>query len=576
MDNLLEQLQYLSPGEVPFEARISDPVLKYYATQNKELPTNLLQNCRRRIQDLRAMISLLDEKRSSLLKDLSSYTTTPELEALKCKRETLCEEKSAHIYLLAPFRHLPAELIAHIIKSSFPRILMTSSDRNHFLKLRHICPLWRSIAFATPELWRGLKVDTIPSGNTQNFFDTLARWYNRGGQGAEVALSIDLEMGFPYGQSNIDSFLSFLNGRKWIYLAILDLSPTNLLGVVAHWQEAPCSTERLTLTCSSRSPPTLTSAKPLSAILPRMTALFLNKLRLNPFQHSSITSLHLGRDIQLSSPQTLASLLSPVCLPQLEEVILSLTGLRQESNAADSTHAILSTNPMVKTVIVRGMKANCSLRWLEFPQLQFLRIEGLDGIWGRTNIKDVEDVGRIVARLTATPQFHTLSLENSGIYAQNLASLISIGAQQVRRLHVADYDFFRWIETSGSNLALRNLQVLVCTDTWSPYSLDGIISRGIDQVVQWLRSRRLEYEGPKDHTIAFYECPWEEEEMYAVDRPYKDNKYDEAVAMARTAGATILTRPKELIYDMVNYPLHCCSYKLASSEDRYSIQEADH
>ncbi|TFK25439.1 hypothetical protein FA15DRAFT_567211, partial [Coprinopsis marcescibilis] len=67
-------------------------------------------------------------------------------------------EKAKFDTLLSPMRRLPNEIVSHLLRHCLGRIV-DRKGRIHFANLRSVCKQWRNVAFATPELWRGVGFD---------------------------------------------------------------------------------------------------------------------------------------------------------------------------------------------------------------------------------------------------------------------------------------------------------------------------------------------------------------------------------------------------------------------------------
>ncbi|TFK24797.1 hypothetical protein FA15DRAFT_669116 [Coprinopsis marcescibilis] len=483
----------------------------------------------------------------------------------------------------SPFSLLPTELIVKVLKSTFHHpFLLSRHDRRHFLLMRQVCMLWRNVAYDTPELWRGLMIDWddvsyLGAGlrPMQAVVDTLARWYNRAGAHS-LALSINLSFQTPKMTLDLNYFISFIKTRKWTYLNFIDLPPELLSDLITQWGVVTCPTRVLAINCeTSRGNPYRTTPEgrfelspPLSDTFPNLVTLFLDYVQIPPFQHPSLTSLHLGPSSYLSDPQSFAATISPASLPQLEELILG--GFRK--GFARDYLGILDmrtvVHPSVRRVVVKGVEAAYALQWLELPALDFLRIEAVSeaSVGGSVKlVKVVQDLAGILADLMSGPMScQTLSLDDFGMEsAENYSTFFSKLKPGIQRLHIEDYTIFGALDLSTSP-ALKHLETIVCTDTL--YS-GGTLPNHIDDLVKWLSLRRVQ-PGEVEKRITIYEYPWDKGISQRAKERMKP-KYEGAAMLARQEGADIVfVETAESIYDMVDYPLNSDRYHLPSAGDR--------
>ncbi|KAJ6547019.1 hypothetical protein B0H19DRAFT_954826 [Mycena capillaripes] len=109
----------------------------------------------------------------------------------------------AHLALLSPMRNLPPEVLQLIFNMTLP------TDRNAVMHaseapvlLGRVCSGWRSIAFATPQLWSSIHVVCPPTNYAESAFaptrlEAMEDWLARSGAcPLSISIWVSREAGF--------------------------------------------------------------------------------------------------------------------------------------------------------------------------------------------------------------------------------------------------------------------------------------------------------------------------------------------------------------------------------------------
>ncbi|TFK24044.1 hypothetical protein FA15DRAFT_669900 [Coprinopsis marcescibilis] len=410
---------------------IFDRNLIPYITTNEPIPSALIP-----AKD--AVVEYLSSTHSQIERKISDLQKT--VQDLMIRRELVEKERTTFASLSAPIRHVPSELIAKILTFSLYNScdLMDFDERIRFAGLRSVSRLWRTTAFGTPSLWRGLSVNlagyfnAIPDGYDHPLDRLIVRWFKRAGDQAPVRLLVHGQA----SQITAQMVALFVVESKcaWRQLVLLSSEVCASLGSLRN---------------SNWALPTLMEFTYINGTLlvdeakfPQVQSLCVvgnrNHLEISitpPLQVSNaLRTLHLANIVGEGFAMTLSS------MPKLEELILS--GVRQQVTtpgivniwqpASNLPPAKEITHTHIKTLVLIGQDVTV-IDGLKLPSLILLRVIG------HLTARFDYQTASVWSRLSHMP-FQTLSLENCE--TRDIPELLAGDlSTTVTRLHVHNLEF---------------------------------------------------------------------------------------------------------------------------------------
>ncbi|KAH6906999.1 hypothetical protein BKA70DRAFT_382559 [Coprinopsis sp. MPI-PUGE-AT-0042] len=438
----------------------SDARLLPYTKCNEELPEGLASFCRQTLEGINQKMELLRQQMEVLQRDQVAY------------RE-----------LLSPARRLPNEIIIQIIQSCFkdPTIL-DAADRETFAVLRSVCQRWRTISFASHDLWRGLAI----ANESEDIGRKLRSWFDRAGL-------LPLKLHASYDSSLLPVQVQTLildPGRRWAHIS-LHLSPMTLHFFL---QDVECATnawsqvQHLELRHHHQGMN--------DSIFP--TSFFVRLANPQRSNLSALKSLHMER-IALNTPGVAATpchatlstlclttctvsfdmmklLLDPHSLPRLQELTLIHTSPVDRSEPMP-----MALHPGMRRVNVTGVTTNAFLSMLTFPNLEVACISYDDSPSTHMPVAVshfLEQSGR---------NLHALSLVGNPFRAdvRAVAAAIAPCLPALRSLHVPNLEIFRELLDTEERV-FPQLEMVSCNRSQAPST-----KAEVDAILAYVRQRGL-------------------------------------------------------------------------------------
>ncbi|KAG2006386.1 hypothetical protein CC2G_002706 [Coprinopsis cinerea AmutBmut pab1-1] len=369
------------------------------------------------------------------------------------------------------------------MKETFSNPLrLDKDDRLQFLTLRRLCSQWRSVAFTTPELWRGIDVELpikglyylpslLPAEKTWAY---LNAWFDRGGAGSpplRIALTLSTYKKGP-GKAVVREIFAtlprFLAQRSWVEVELIGLnSDMRSTATIVPEVDAMCVASSLpspwtalhTLSLEmgwwdrARIPSPLIVT---SSTFPALKRLYVSEWRVS--FHINKGDLHLSHDgleaLHLAwccgPKEYFAEALSHERLPSLQELIL--TGCRTRNYGhPEPSGAVLYThsNVSVQRLIVEVNDSILLLYSMTFPTLQLLHLDGSAASYSKQVWKWV--VKPFIERSTA--HLRTLSIHRlQSLTAPQLGYFVS-SIPTLETLHIDGFSrMFRHINAQKHTL----------------------------------------------------------------------------------------------------------------------------
>ncbi|EAU87235.1 hypothetical protein CC1G_12453 [Coprinopsis cinerea okayama7 len=450
-------------------------------------------------------------------------------------------------------------------------MLLDEKDRLQFMTMRCVCPQWRSVAFTTQDLWRGLEVTLPLQGRdrvalpAKTNLEILNSWFNRGGTGNPplrfvVTLSARKEYGCSKVAEDLFPLLStFLVGRSWVEFGYfrpgMQLHGADLLGDVDEaWTEVgltvpahPWITLRtMSLDVGYEADYTLGTAN-----FPALKSLYVTEWEIHDddempefsIEHDGLESLHL-EFCSAASVDLIALALSQESVPALKDVILEQCNFNGHSPNSLSVEApsppeAIRSNASVERLVVVGDASITGLHCLALPQLRVLRLD-VDGdefteeTWSCTIKPFLE---------RSTSHLHTLSIEGSHPFdSEELAFLIS-SAPSLHTLRVASLErLFDRID--GQEVSLPHLSTIVLSQPLRPSHLH---SSAMNEAARYFTQRLAAMDGQRPPVVRIVHRLPQHWKVYEWDR--LDERQVEKVHGFRRVGV-------EIVRDLKGFFLH--------------------
>ncbi|TFK21511.1 hypothetical protein FA15DRAFT_672513 [Coprinopsis marcescibilis] len=447
------------------EVVVDPSLVSYVKSSNDPLPEELFSVAKTAVGNLSTSLSDLDHQIAGL---------EDAIRDLRIRRDSVKEAHIALCSLWSPVRRIPSELISQIMEMSLfsKREMLDKEERQHFSNMRCVSRRWRSAAFATPKLWRGIQLNLQDSrlfpntafSDVNGMQELLSRWFDRAGQGAP--LRFGLFNGQPheyelFSQPSLydQALISFLSSAQytWNFL-LIDSGPVIEGLYYIDVESVPRGTRLVgpTSTAKELSTRWVDTTVSLGARFPSLRSLFLAANRLSDFprspeilSHGKIRSLHLFGFI-LESWDVVGNTIS--ALHSLEELILDTIKL----DPAPSTYCL--KHPHIKTLVLVNHTSLCeTLQPFVFPALTYFRLAQSDGAVS-SSLSDLDRQACDQFLRRSKPISCTLSLERYPLSMRKMAKLIS-HIPHITRLHVASPVFL----TSKDPELLQKLDPSVTT-----------------------------------------------------------------------------------------------------------------
>lgn len=451
---------------------------------------------------VRSELASLDSSVGQLDDEMRKLSIT--ISQLRSKRRELVERKASYNNLLSPLRHLPAEILAEILRSTVYANANTSSsspavpgdidgfaqwsareDRlpttSQLALLARVCRRWNQVIYGTPSLWCEVDIKERHKGmDMGELIKNLKSHYSRCGS-LPWLLSFSSDRLLHFNPSATPQpvpcvpLVGFLKETpKWRSLAfthqnldvLAPLFSTDQSEINYSWPELESLHLKGWYYGPARVAPFTTTTRPVyMGAMPRLTSLTLltydQAIASWKFPWQQLTSLRLATaDSYLSYMQILK-----LC-PNLRSCDLSIPPSANPSNSSiREMEKILATH--IHLPELESLKVNHStIVWPLFeaitsPALKHLVVSTPPATHGRTNDTPV---GQAISKFIRRSKCHlkSLALNNLPLQDEDYLDIVTQGTD-IQSLQITDHANagFNWLNVVNKKNLLANVRDVV-------------------------------------------------------------------------------------------------------------------
>lgn len=349
-----------------------------YLENNQPLPqpllsdlTRLLIRLSRSLLDLKAEIGLLER-----LVDVSFvfHRRLSTARILKEQHEATLQKYSV---LQSRVRCVPPELLGIIFRMVLGSHIFDADQRQKFLNLSNVCPLWRRTIWSTPDLCRGLVVNTdrwlereLGDSLVKEFTEDVGPWMSLG----KFSKDFTIGMPKPKHKKGLDELVStLLNAFQVPFDTLIIEGDEVLAAILASGSQYP-NMERLYFYEQLTVEPVPLCDERLLGLHTAFPSLLYLKFDDNievtydpPLQLSNLLTLNIST-IYSDRGKLSTFLLS---LPVLEELAIS-----SQKVVDDPKDDAVWTHPSLKRLIMNDEYTLYQLLYARFPSLEYFAVRG--------------------------------------------------------------------------------------------------------------------------------------------------------------------------------------------------------